>query len=181
MTSNDLRYPVGPPPKVSTVSRADLDGWIEEVETAPQRLEKAIRGLGEEQLDTPYRPDGWTVRQVVHHLADSHMNSYCRFRMALTEDSPAILAYQEAAWAELSDAKVGPVAPSLEILRGVHGRWTALLRSLNEEQWKRTFRHPERGKSPLDEAAALYAWHSRHHIAHIERLAERLGWDTRGE
>jgi hypothetical protein len=176
MNDEDLRYPVGRPPKLDVVTSADLNSSLAELETAPKRLEDVVSGLKAEQLDTTYRPGGWTVRQVVHHLADSHMNSYCRFRMALTEETPAILAYQEGAWAELSDAKGGPIEPSLAILRGVHERWTALLRSLQDEEWKRSFWHPERGASRLDHSTVLYAWHCRHHISHIERLRERQGW-----
>lgn len=128
------------------------------------------------QLDTPYRPGGWTVRQVVHHLADSHLNSYQRFRLALTERSPLIKPYDETAWAELPDAKTAPIAVSLSLLDGLHARWIALLRSLDEDGFARTFRHPELGEKRLDWTLGLYAWHSRHHLAHIRNLRQRMDW-----
>jgi len=135
-----------------------------------------VAGLTGAQLDTPYRPGGWTVRQVVHHVPDSHLNSYVRFRWALTEEEPDIKAYHEDRWAELADARTAPVEVSLALLDSLHARWVALLRSLNEQEWKRTFRHPQHGLITLEKNAALYAWHGRHHTAHITRLRERNGW-----
>src|SRR5947209_452891 len=140
---SDIRYPVGKFSRPEAVTREDLDGWINELDRLPENLRQAAQTLSEQQLDTPYRPAGWTVRQVVHHLADSHMNSYARFRLALTEDEPIIKPYDEAAWANLGDAKAAPIASSLDLLSAMHSRWVLLLRSLSEEQWRRTFRHPE--------------------------------------
>jgi uncharacterized damage-inducible protein DinB len=172
----DLRYPVGrfqPPTEVTGASRAAL---IQEIEEFPGLLEETVAGLNDEQLDTPYRPGGWTVRQVVHHLADSHLNSYQRYRLALTEDAPLISAYKEAAWAELPDAKKLPVDISLALIASLHARWVFLVRSLTDEQFARTFKHPERGEARLDNTLALYAWHGRHHAAHIRSLRDRKGW-----
>jgi hypothetical protein len=176
-SETDLRYPVGrytAPEKITAQHRAE---WIREIELLPERLEGVIAGLNGQQLDTPYRPGGWTVRQVVHHVPDSHLNSYQRFRLALTEEVPTIKTYEESAWAELPDAKTGPVEPSLALLIGLHGRWTALLRSMNDQDFARTFRHPELGREVrLDWTLGLYAWHCRHHVAHIQALRERERW-----
>jgi uncharacterized damage-inducible protein DinB len=150
--------------------------WIEELSAAPANLRSAISGLNDDQLDTPYRPDGWTVRQLVHHVPDSHMNAYIRFRLALTEDTPTVKPYAEALWAELSDAKGPLVETSLTLLDCIHQRWVALLRTLSDDEWKRTFRHPEIGTVSLDKNLALYAWHGRHHMAHVTALRERMGW-----
>lgn len=147
-----------------------------ELAALPGQLRSAVQGWSAEQLDTPYRPDGWTVRQVLHHLADSHMNNYVRCRLALTEDQPTVKGYDEAAWAALADAKTADVAVSLDLLDNIHQRLVLLLRSLNEEQWQRAFRHSERGLVRLDNNLALYAWHGKHHLAHITRLRERSGW-----
>jgi uncharacterized damage-inducible protein DinB len=149
---------------------------IDEIAAAPAALRKAVEGLTEAQLDTPYRPGGWSVRQVAHHVPDSHMNAYVRFKLAVTEDSPTIKPYDEAAWAELADVKTVPVATSLALLDAVHERWVAFLRSLGEADWARTFRHPELGVVPLEKNLALYAWHGRHHVAHVTALRERIGW-----
>jgi len=138
-------------------------------------LKAAVAGLSAEDLDTPYRPGGWTVRQLVHHVPESHMNSYIRYKWALTEDEPTIKPYFEDRWAELSDARTCPVEPSLALLESLHQRWVTLLRGLTEEDWKRTFRHPDLGLVRLDQNAALYAWHGRHHVAHITNLRERIG------
>lgn len=176
-TDTDLRYPIGRFAWPATVSVDDRQGWIEELERLPLNLEVAVEGLSEGQLDVPYRPGGWTARQVVHHLADSHLNCYQRYRLALTEDRPKIKPYDEAAWAELPDAKLSPIRPSLTLLRAIHERWTILLHSLTEEQWERTFVHPDRGEMKLDATLGLYAWHSRHHVGHIRNLRSRQGWD----
>ena len=173
----DLRYPVGKfAPPAAPSSPGEREAFIAEIDEAPSRLRAAVAGLSEAQLDTPYRDGGWTVRQVVHHLPDSHLNSYVRFRLALTEDNPTIRGYMEERWAELADARSGPVDLSLALLEMLHRRWTLLLRSLGEEQWRRTFLHPDLGKVTLDRNLALYAWHGRHHVAHVTALRERMGW-----
>jgi len=176
MESPDLRYPVGKFKFPETISADDRSKFIEQIAQTPARLRAAVAGLSDEQLETPYRPDGWTVRQVVHHVPDSHLNSYCRFKLALTEDQPAIKGYAEDRWAELTDARGGPVEVSLRLLECLHSRWVALLRSLSEAEWKRAFHHSELGLVRLDQNAALYAWHGRHHVAHITGLRERRGW-----
>jgi len=176
MNASDLRYPVGEfrfPESVSPPERAAL---IEQIAQAPARLRAAVAGLADSQLDTLYRPGGWTVRQVAHHVPDSHMNSYVRFRLALTEDEPVIKPYEEKLWAELADARTLPVEPSLALLESLHGRWVPLLRSLTDADWKRSFRHPELGPVRLEQNLALYAWHGRHHVAHVTALRERMGW-----
>ena len=172
----DLSYPIGKFSWPKSVSSEDRRLHIEELAAAPSRFRQAIAGLDDSQLDTPYRPGGWTVRQVIHHVPDSHMNSYCRFRWALTEENPPIKGYNEAKWAELHDARTSPIEPSLQILESLHSRWVVLLSSLSEADWARTFQHSEYGPVRLDSTLALYAWHSRHHAAHITGLRERMGW-----
>ena len=172
----DLRYPVGKFDFQAAVAPESRPQLIDTLAAAPGRLREAVRGLDEQQLDTPYRPDGWTVRQVIHHVADSHMNSYIRFRLALTEDSPAIKPYDQEQWAQLADARTAAVAPSLELVDGLHQRWVKLLRSFSSADFERTFRHPELGLVRLDKTLALYAWHSRHHEGHITSLRARMGW-----
>ena len=176
MDAVDLRYPVGKFRFPDAVSAEDRVRFVAEIAEAPGRLRAAVSGLANAQLDTPYREGGWTVRQVVHHVPDSHLNSYVRFRLALTEEEPGIKAYYEDRWAELMDARTAPVEVSLALLESLHGRWVALLGSLTDAQWKRTFRHPQLGLVSLERNAALYAWHGRHHVAHITRLRERMGW-----
>lgn len=171
-----LRYPVGRYERPAHVTPQDRAQWLTELEALPAQLKKAVEGLSDEQLDTPYRPGGWTVRQVVHHLPDSHLNSYIRFRFALTEETPLIKPYDEATWAELTDAKSAPVNLSLSLLESLHARWVILLRSLNDAQFARTFRHPDLGGVRLDTALGLYAWHGRHHVGHILNLRKRKGW-----
>jgi uncharacterized damage-inducible protein DinB len=149
---------------------------IEEIAEAPARLRAAVSGLSPEQLETPYREGGWTVRQVVHHLADSHLNSYARFKLALTEDEPAIKTYHEDKWAELYDARTAPIELSLSLLESLHERWVLLLKSLAEQDWVRTFRHPDLGVVPLQKNVGLYAWHGKHHVAHVTSLRESKGW-----
>jgi hypothetical protein len=173
---DDLRYPVGKFDFPLSVSAQDLTGFIDQIAETPSKLRAALAGLSESQLETPYRPGGWTVRQVAHHVPDSHMNSYVRFRLALTEDEPVIKPYEESRWAELSDARAMPVEPSLVLLESLHARWVPLLRSLSDAEWKRSFRHPELGPVRLEQNAALYAWHGRHHVAHIAALRQRMGW-----
>jgi hypothetical protein len=167
----DPRYPVGKFAWPETISRDELDAAIAEIAALPAQLRAAVKGLSAEQLDTPYREGGWTVRQVVHHVPDSHMNSYVRFKLALTENEPVIKPYDEAAWARLPDSKA-PVEPSLLLLEALHDRWVTLMRAMSQEQWALRFTHPERGSMPLDITAALYAWHSRHHLAHVTRLRQ---------
>ncbi len=172
----DLKYPVGRYQAPAAISVEQRAPWIEEMANLPDHLAKAVDGLNDAQLDTPYRPGGWTVRQVVHHLPDSHMNSYLRFRLALTEDAPLIKPYEEGAWAELSDAKTAPIAPSLALLTGLHQRFVLLLRSMTDADFAKTFTHPELGQKRLDWTLGLYAWHSRHHVAHIVNLRRRQGF-----
>ncbi len=172
----DLRYPIGPyrPPKeITQATRAE---WIREIEILPEDLRRAVSDLSDAQLNTPYRPDGWTVRQVVHHFADSHLNSYSRFRWALTEGVPTIKTYNEADWAELADAKTAPVQLSLALLEGLHARWALLLRSLSDAEYARKMRHPEWGEIRVDWLLGQYAWHCRHHLAHISRLRKLREW-----
>ena len=173
--AQDLRYPVGNFDR-SAIDPARRDEYIKVITDLPANIASAVKGLDDGQLDTPYRPGGWTVRQTVHHVADSHMNSYCRFKLALTEDeTPTIRPYYEDRWAELDDSKL-PVDLSLGIIDGVHARWTSLLNSMSRTDFERKFNHPETGEWTLDGALALYAWHSRHHTAHITKLREREGW-----
>lgn len=171
-----LRYPVGhfqaPAASTSEVRAAQ----IETLRRLPERLREAVSGLNDAQLDTPYRPGGWTVRQVVHHLADSHANSFIRFKLALTEDWPTVKTYDEAAWARLPDSQTLPVSISLTFIDALHGRWVALLESFCEEDFQRGFRHPEMGRQTLAASLALYDWHARHHTAHITALRQRRGW-----
>ena len=172
---NLLAYPIGQFDLAAPFAIADGRAAVAEIAALPARFRVAICGLTDAQLDTPYRPGGWTVRQVAHHLADSHLNAYTRFKLALTEDEPLIKTYQEHLWAELPDSQLG-IEPSLALLDGVHRRWAALLESLTETQWERRLRHPDFGKVALRPYAGLYAWHGRHHQAHVERLREREGW-----
>jgi uncharacterized damage-inducible protein DinB len=176
MDTVDLRYPLGKfhMPKQSPNGERELH--IQQIAEAPAKLRAALEGLSAEQLETPYRPGGWTVRQVAHHLPDSHINSYVRFRLALTEEEPAVRGYDESRWAELKDARSGPVEMSLALLAALHVRWTELLRSLSEAELARTFRHSELGPVSLSNAIALYAWHGRHHVAQITNLRERMRW-----
>jgi uncharacterized damage-inducible protein DinB len=172
----DERYPIGKAPKVASPDAAQVEGWLSDIAQTPALLRKAVAGLTDAQLDTPYREGGWTVRQVIHHVADSHMHSYARFRFALTETSPTIKPYDEGAWAELPDAKTAPVEVSLALLDALHHRWMILLRSLDSAGMAKVFVHPERGPVPLVDAIALYAWHGRHHTAHITALRQRSSW-----
>ena len=171
----DLRYPIGRFSPPDPVTQDQVDAWIDDIATLPADLRRAVSGLSEKRLGTPYRPGGWTVRQVVHHLADSHMNSVVRFKWALTEDRPVIKAYDEKGWAALPDCRE-PVALSLDLLDALHRRWTRLLRGLAWPQLQREFVHPESGPAALAVTVGIYAWHGRHHLAHVERLIEREGW-----
>ncbi len=172
----DLRYPIGH----FTPPAASLPGiraaHIETLRQLPDRLREVTAGLNHAQLDTPYREGGWTVRQVIHHLADSHANAYIRYRLALTEDWPTIKPYDEAAWAELADCRKLPIDVSMAIIAGMHARWVSLLESLSEEDFRRGYNHPELGKQALSIVLAMYAWHARHHTAHISGLRARQRW-----
>jgi hypothetical protein len=170
----DLRYPIGEFSLPDPITDAQRERWIEEIAEAPAAFRAAVSALAPNQIDTPYRPGGWTVRQVVHHVPDSHLHAYARFKLALTEDNPTIKPYDEARWAELSDSRTLGPEVSLTLLEALHERWAALLRSLRPEDFQRTFVHPEFGRPlTLDEALARYAWHGRHHAAHITSLGAR--------
>jgi DinB superfamily len=173
---SDLRYPIGKFTFDGSLTEKQRNQFIDGIEQAPAKLRAAVRGLSPQQLDTAYRPDGWTVRQVVHHVADSHLNSYLRFKWALTEDEPTIKPYYEDRWAELEEARSAPIEISLALLESLHKRWVWMLRSIKPEGWKRTFRHPELGLMGLEKNLALYAWHGKHHVAHITSLRERMKW-----
>jgi DinB superfamily len=173
---NDLRFPIGKFHYDGPPSEEQKKAFLDDIAATPANLRTAVKGLSEAQLDTPYRPGGWTVRQVVHHLPDSHMNSYVRFKLALTEDEPTIKPYAEDRWAELADSKATPIEVSLTLLDSLHDRWVRLLRSLSPEDWKKTFRHPVLGTMDLEKALAIYAWHGRHHVAHITELRKQKSW-----
>lgn len=172
----DLRYPVGTFSFSDPLSDSERQTLIDQIAATPERMRAAVAGLNDKQLDTPYRPEGWTVRQVVHHVPESHMNSYVRFKLAITEDEPTIKPYFEDRWAMLDDAQTAPVDLSLDLLDALHERWVWFLRSLRDADFQRTFRHPDLGVVSLDKNIALYAWHGRHHVAHITSLRERMGW-----
>ena len=173
---DDPRFPIGRFDAPDASSPGVRAAHIQTLRLLPERLTAAVDGLNEAQLDTPYREGGWTVRQVVHHVADSHANSYVRFKLALTEDWPTIKPYDEAAWANLADSRELPVEVSLGLVRGLHSRWVALLESMPDEDFAKGYTHPELGRQDLAKALALYAWHSRHHTAHITNLRARQGW-----
>jgi uncharacterized damage-inducible protein DinB len=172
----DLRYPIGKFELPAAVADADRPGLIDQIAALPGEIRRAVAGLGDSQLDTPYRDGGWTVRQVVHHLPDSHLNAYTRFKLALTEDEPTIKTYEEARWAELPEARSAPIGVSLALLDALHERWVLMLRVLAPGQYARKLRHPEWGPLSLGQMLALYAWHSRHHVAHVTALRARMGW-----
>ncbi|QYR22802.1 bacillithiol transferase BstA [Paenibacillus sp. sptzw28] len=174
---DQVRFPIGLFTHEGDITQEQLRQWVAEIGSMPGRLREAVDGLTDEQLDTPYRQGGWTVRQVVHHLADSHLNSYTRFKLALTEEEPTIKPYYEDRWAELADGRTAPIELSLTLLDALHSRWLILLRSLQREQLSHSFIHPESGGSiRLDWNIGNYAWHGNHHIAHITRLIDRMGW-----
>lgn len=173
----DLRYPVGRFEFEGTLHHKERHALIDQIAATPEKMRAAVAGLNDEQIDTPYRPEGWTVRQVVHHVPESHLNSYTRFKLAVTEEEPTIKPYYEDRWAELDDARTAPIEMSLDLLDALHERWVWFLRSLKDADFQRTFRHPELGIVSLDKNVALYAWHGRHHVAHITSLRERNGWN----
>ena len=174
--SEDLRYPIGKFEYPGTSSEAQRRKFIEEIETAPARLREAVAHLSEAQLDTPYRPDGWSVRQVVHHVPESHMNAYVRFKLALTEDVPTIKPYNENAWAQTGEVRNTSIDTSLILLECLHQRWVRLLRCMKAVEFERQLKHPDLGTLTLDRMLALYAWHGKHHVAHVTSLRKRNGW-----
>lgn len=177
MNMENLKYPTGKFQKPEAFTEKILQSYISQISSFPSRLRDEVEYLDEKQLDTTYRPDGWTIRQVVNHCSDSHLNGFTRLKLALTEDKPVIRPYLEAKWAELTDSRQFPIEPALQILEGVHKRWTALLKNLTEEQWERKLIHPE-GNTVLSikEITGQYSWHGNHHLAHITSLKERQGW-----
>ena len=173
-----LRFPIGKYKRKFSFTPEEIAACIDRIEELPQKMRDAVTGLSESQLDTPYRPGGWTVRQVVHHVPDSHLNSYIRFRWTLTEDTPLIKAYEQAQWALLPDARTAPVSLSLDLLTSLHARWVVLLRALTEQDQQRGFIHPEHGREvKLDNMIGMYAWHGDHHLAQIVNLRVRRNWD----
>jgi DinB superfamily len=174
--TNDLRYPIGRFEHEGAVADRDLERWIAQIEALPRQMREAVKGLSDGQLDTRYRPEGWTLRQVVHHVPDSHMHCYLRFKWALTEEEPLIKAYEEGLWAELADSRVAPIAPALDLLAALHTKWVVLLRGPSRQELSRRFVHPFSGPTELARTVGSYAWHGRHHLAHITSTIERHGW-----
>jgi uncharacterized damage-inducible protein DinB len=176
MNSEDLRYPIGPIEN-KPFSQQQKEDWIADIRFLPQLIEKAVHDLDEKQLHTPYREAGWTVHQLVHHVADSHMNAFIRFKLGLTEDTPAIKPYDENLWVRTADVSSLPINLSITLLFALHERWTILLQSITEQEWQRRIFHPEKKKElTIWELLAMYAWHGRHHTAHITALRERMSW-----
>lgn len=175
-SGDDLRYPIGRFEHDGPISDDQLRNWIVQIAELPAQMRHAARGLTDAQLDTPYRPGGWTLRQTIHHVPDSHLNAVLRFKLALTRDHPTILTYEEAAWAELGDVAVTPVETSLDLLSALHARWVALMGTLSPEAWDRAYLHPEDGVVSLRRMTGMYAWHGRHHLAHLTMTIERHGW-----
>jgi hypothetical protein len=175
LTDIDPRYPVGVFEAPASISADERTGAVATLAELPEQLRNAVDGLSSAQLSTPYREGGWTLRQVVHHVADSHMNAFIRVKLALTEDWPKVKSYDEAAWAKLHDM-AAPVEWSLELVEALHARWVMLLQSLDEQQWQRGYLHPEDGRVTVELSALTYAWHSRHHVAHITHLRAKEGW-----
>jgi uncharacterized damage-inducible protein DinB len=173
---SDPRYPIGKFAYAGTLTAEQKQQYLTDIEQTPTRLRASLSGLSDQQLDTPYRDGGWTLRQVAHHVVDSHMNSYIRFKLALTEEEPTIKPYMESLWAELPEARHAPIAVSLALLDSLHQRWMLMLRTFTDVEWKRTFRHPEMGPMTLEKTLALYAWHGHHHVAHITNLRTQKGW-----
>ncbi len=173
---SDPRFPIGKFHYEAPPTEGERTQLIAAIAGTPANLRAAVAGLSPQQLDTPYRDGGWTVRQVTHHVPDSHMNAYVRFKLALTEDDPTIKPYAEDRWARLADTPATPLEVSLVLLDSLHTRWVQLLRSLKPEDWKRTFRHPEMGSVALEKNLVLYAWHGKHHVAHVTELRKKMGW-----
>lgn len=173
---DDPRYPIGPCPRDSDLTPEKRRDWTQKIADTPKQMRAAVAGLSNEQLDTPYREGGWTVRQLVHHVPDSHLNAYTRFRLALTENEPTIKPYDQEAWAEMGDSRTAPIEPSLTLLDALHQRWVALLEALSDADFSRRFRHPEIGTVTLGEVLGMYAWHGPHHVAHITQLRKQKGW-----
>jgi hypothetical protein len=174
----DLSYPIGKFNWSGTSTPPQRAEYIGKIASAPAALRAAIKGLSPAQFDTPYRPEGWTVRQVVHHVPESHMNAYIRFKLTLTEDEPAIKPYMEDRWVKLADVPQASLESSLALLENLHLRWVTLLKTLGPADFSRTFKHPELGVQSLDRALAMYAWHGAHHTAHITTLRDRMGWSS---
>ena len=174
----DPRYPIGKFSFDGPPDEQQRRTFIDDIEQTPAALRAAVQDLSPQQIETAYRDGGWTVRQVTHHVPESHMNAYIRFKLALTEEAPTIKPYMEDRWAKLSDVQATPLEVSLTLLDSLHNRWVYLLRSLEPQDWKRTFNHPELGLMPLDKNLALYAWHGRHHVAHITELRKKMGWSS---
>jgi uncharacterized damage-inducible protein DinB len=172
----DPRYPIGPYVKPVSITAEDRAAWIRQLALLPEELREAVEDLSPSQLDTPYREGGWTVRQVVHHIPDSHVNAYVRMKLALTEEQPSIKPYDEARWSALADSRITPLDVSLALLEALHQRWVILWESLTDVEFARTYLHPESGAWRLDEMLPHYAWHGRHHVAHITSLRDRMGW-----
>lgn len=173
---NDPRYPIGKFSYDAPPSEPQRAKFVQEIADTPNQLREAVRGLSPQQIETPYREGGWTVRQVVHHVPESHMNAYVRFKLALTEDCPTIKPYLEDRWAQLPDVQSTPIEVSLAMLELLHDRWVRVLRAITPGDWKRTFNHPELGVMPLEKNLALYAWHGKHHVAHVTALRKKMNW-----
>jgi len=176
MNLEKLKYPIGRYQVEDNISKTSIDNWIKEIESLPQRLTDAVKGLKPDQLQTPYRPDGWTVQQVVHHIADSHMNAYIRFKLTLTENKPIVKPYDEKLWAELPDSNMVDINVSLDLIKALHKRWTTLLKQLTATELEKEFLHPESGMKKLNETICHYAWHGNHHLAQITSLKQRMNW-----
>jgi len=177
VTEADLRYPIGKHVPVTSLTPAERAACIAQIAAVPENFRRAVAGLTDAQLDTPYRPGGWTVRQLAHHVPDSHMNAYIRFKLGLTEDTPAIKTYEEKDWAKTPET-AAPIAMSLDLLTALHVRWVTLLRGMPAANFGRTIKHPDWGTPSLDALLAMYAWHGRHHTAHVTALRQRMGWDA---
>jgi uncharacterized damage-inducible protein DinB len=176
MNLEELMYPIGKYQVVEAADKASVNKWIKEIETLPKRLKAAVKGFNARQLNTPYRPEGWTVRQVIHHIADSHMNAYIRFKLTLTEDKPVVKPYDEKLWSELPDINLADVKVSIDLIKALHIKWSTLLKELDENDLNREFIHPESGTKNLRETIGHYAWHGNHHLAHIISLKQRMKW-----
>ena len=172
----DLKYPIGKFQLQNNLTEEQRRTMVDQIAETPAKLRAAVAGFSEAQFDTPYREGGWTVRQVVHHLADSHLNAFVRFKLALTEDRPAVKTYEQQLWAELADARTAPVEPSLAMLEWLHQRWGIMLRQMSAADFARQFQHPEHGVMKLERLLGTYAWHGRHHVAHLTSLRERMRW-----